>query len=149
MIRVCEKCKLWAMIPVIFAIASTTNSGFMAEVHALLFGIAQVSKSQGILGRSGCRRLCNAVVSHITNRYRRFRESLAFHTHASHWNLWSEQPLKRERERQRYRPFLFSFFLSFWFHPALIPQWANAFWCRQIGEHIKIHSTRRSLYVLM
>lgn len=87
--------------------------------------------------------LCYAVVSHRTNRYRRFRESLAFHTHAL---LARTTTKERERERQRYRPFLFCFFLSFWFHPAHIPQWANAFWCRQIGEHIKIHSTRRSLY---
>lgn len=39
--------------------------------------------------------LCYAVVSHRTNRYRRFRESLAFHTHA----LLARTTTK-ERERE-------------------------------------------------
>lgn len=53
------------------------------------------------MGKSGCKRLCYAAVSHRTNRYRHFRESLAFCTHASHWDLWPEQWLKRERESTR------------------------------------------------
>lgn len=104
------------------------------------------------MGRSRCRRLCYAAVSHRTNRYRHFRESLAFCTHASHWDLWPEQPLKRERESTRDRPFLFRFFPYFWFYPDHIPQWTNAFRCRQICgryENTFCLLAQRSLHVLM